>query len=157
MNRIIRLVVSVLVCQLAGVIGSFFTVPSIQTWYADINKPAFTPPDWVFAPVWVSLFFLMGVSFFLVWEKGFGRKESRLALYAFSIQLALNAAWSFLFFGLQNPFLAFVEILLLWAAILVTIILFYVISKKAAILLVPYIVWVTIATILNYSIWFLNL
>jgi tryptophan-rich sensory protein len=157
MNRIIRLIVSILVCQLAGVAGSFFTAPSIQTWYSGLNKPAFAPPNWLFAPVWVSLFFLMGVSLFLVWEKGFKGIESRLAIYAFSIQLALNAAWSFLFFGLQNPFLAFVEILLLWAAILVTIILFYVISKKAAILLVPYIVWVTIASILNYSIWFLNL
>jgi len=153
----IKLIASIIICQLAGIIGSIFTAPSIPTWYATLQKPFFTPPSWVFAPVWITLFLLMGISLYLIWEKGLGIKNVRIAVSIFGAQLILNTVWSFLFFGLQNPFLAFIEILILWIFILASIILFYRISKKAGIILVPYIVWVTIATALNYSVWILNI
>jgi len=153
-NKIIRLIVSVFICQFAGIIGSVFTSPSIPTWYASLSKPAFNPPSWLFAPAWITLYFLMGLSLYLVWEKGL--QKNKLAVSVFGLQLALNSIWSILFFGLQNPFLAFLEIIILWLAILASIILFYRIEKKAAYLLVPYIAWVSFATLLNYSIWMLN-
>lgn len=152
MNKWIKLIVAILICQLAGVIGSFFTMPSIPTWYAGLNKPSFSPPNWVFAPVWVTLFTLMGISLYLIWNKGF----KRLPITLFSIQLALNVAWSVIFFGLQSMFYAFIEIIILWISILITILSFYKVSKKAALLLLPYIVWVTIAMTLNYYVWILN-
>jgi tryptophan-rich sensory protein len=155
-NKILKLIVAVFICEIAGVIGSVFTVASIPAWYATINKPWFTPPNWLFGPVWTTLFLLMGISLYFIWDKGFSDKKSRLAIYVFAIQLALNVIWSILFFGLQNPFIAFTEIIVLWIAILANIVVFYRISKKAGILLVPYIVWVTIAALLNYSVWILN-
>jgi benzodiazapine receptor len=156
-NKIVKLIAAILVCQITGFIGSFFTIPSIPTWYASIQKPAFTPPNWVFAPVWTTLFLLMGISLYLIWEKGLERKELKFAVSVFVIQLALNVIWSVLFFGLQSPFLAFVEIVFLWIAILVNIIVFYRISKLAGGLLVPYILWVSVAAYLNYSVWILNI
>lgn len=156
MNKIIKLIAFIVFCELAGIIGSFFTAPSIASWYASLQKPFFTPPNWVFAPVWTTLFLLMGISLYLVWEKGLGDRKVKLAVSVFSIQLILNILWSVLFFGLQNSFLAFIEIILLWIAILATIILFYRISVKASLLLIPYIVWVSIASLLNYSVWVLN-
>ncbi len=155
-NKIVKLVAAVLICEIAGGIGSLFTSPSIPTWYASIQKPDFTPPNWVFAPVWVSLFFLMGVSLYLVWDRGLERKDVKLAVCVFGIQFALNVIWSLLFFGLQNPFLAFIEIVFLWIAILVNIIFFYRITKAAGIILVPYILWVSVAALLNYGVWVLN-
>ena len=156
MKKAIKLVIAVLVCQAAGILGSVFTAPAIQGWYAGIQKPGFTPPNWVFAPVWTTLFLLMGLALYLIWDKGLDTKESRIALLVFGVQLSLNVLWSLLFFGLQSPFLAFVEIIFLWAAILLSIILFYRISRKAGMLLVPYILWVTLAAFLNYSVWLLN-
>ena len=155
-NKLVKFVISVLACQIAGFAGSVFTTPSIPTWYASINKPAFTPPNWVFAPAWTTLFLLMGISLYIIWDKGLGSRDSKLAVSVFGVQLALNVIWSLLFFGLQNPFFAFVEIIMLWTAILATIMLFYKISKKAGILLVPYIFWVSFAAFLNYSVWMLN-
>jgi len=155
-TKIVKFVVSVLVCQAAGLIGSVFTAPSIATWYAGIAKPAFNPPNWVFAPVWTTLFFLMGVSLYLIWEKGLESRDARLAVSVFGAQLVLNIIWSVLFFGLQNPFLAFLEIIALWIAILASIIVFHRISKTAAYLLVPYILWVSFAAFLNYNIWILS-
>ncbi len=151
-----RLLGAIVVCQLAGIIGSVFTVSSITTWYASLNKPWFTPPGWVFAPVWLSLYTLMGVALYLVWMKGLKTKGVRIAVYVFSAQLVLNTLWSILFFGLQNPFLAFVEICLLWAAIFFSIYYFYKVEKRAAYLLVPYILWTTLALVLNYTVWILN-
>ena len=150
-----KLIVSIVACQLAGVIGSIFTAPNIATWYASIAKPAFNPPNWVFAPAWTTLFLLMGISVYLIWNRP-DWKKNITALAAFDTQLALNVVWSFLFFGLQNPFFAFIEIIILWIAILATIILFYRIDRRAAYLLIPYIAWVTFAALLNYSIWILN-
>ena len=150
-------IAAILLCQAAGLIGSVFTAPAIANWYAGISKPAFNPPNWVFAPVWTALFILMGISLFLVWEKGLEKKENRLAVSVFGIQLLLNVVWSVLFFGLQNPFLGFLEIIILWFAILANIVLFYRISRKAGCLLIPYILWVSFAAILNYNILILNL
>ncbi|MBN2517455.1 MAG: tryptophan-rich sensory protein [Candidatus Altiarchaeota archaeon] len=152
----LKLVASLAVCQGAGLAGSVFNIESIPTWYATINKPFFNPPNWVFAPVWTILFILMGVSLYLVWENGFGKEEVKKSVYLFGIQLALNIFWSALFFGLRSPGLAFVEIVLLWAAILLTIMQFKKVSKKAAWLLVPYIAWVSFAALLNLSVWGLN-
>ena len=151
-----RLIISIVICQLAGIIGSFFTAPNIPTWYAGVNKPWFNPPNWLFAPVWTILFVLMGISLYLIWEKGIEKKNVRLAVSVFGIQLFFNTIWSLLFFGLQNPMLAFFEIIILWLSILATIFLFYKLSKPAAFMLVPYIAWVTFAAVLNYYIWILN-
>ncbi len=156
-NKIVKLIAAIIICQIAAVIGSVFTAPSIPTWYASIQKPDFTPPNWVFAPVWTTLFLLMGISLYLIWDRGPEKKDVKLAISVFGIQLVLNVMWSVLFFGLQNPFFAFIEIIFLWIAILVNIILFYRISRKAGLLLVPYILWVSVAALLNYSIWVLNI
>ena len=156
-NKITKLILSVIICQLAGIIGSFFTSPSIQTWYAILKKPFFNPPNWVFAPVWTTLFLLMGISLYLVWSRGIKTKKSKIAFTFFAVQLILNILWSVIFFGLKSPFYAFIEIIFLWAAILLTIFAFYRISKTAAYLLVPYIIWVSFAAMLNFSIFIINL
>ncbi|MEX0649821.1 MAG: TspO/MBR family protein [Candidatus Andersenbacteria bacterium] len=151
-----KLIIAIVVSQLAGAIGSVFTVPSIPTWYASLVKPELAPPNWVFGPVWISLFVLMGISAFLVWKRGLDRKDVKISLGVFLVQLVLNTLWSILFFGFQNPGAAFLEILILWLAISCTIFLFYRISKAAAWLLVPYLVWVSFAGYLNYALWVLN-
>jgi len=151
-----KLVFAVVVCQLAGVLGSLLTSPQIPTWYATLQKPGFSPPNWLFAPVWIILFALMGISTYLVWNKGLGNREVKTSLFIFGIQLALNVLWSFLFFGLQSPFYAFMEIIVLWATIALTILSFFKVSKTAGLLLLPYILWVSFAMILNYYIWKLN-
>jgi tryptophan-rich sensory protein len=155
--KITKFIISILICQIAGLIGAVFTTPSITTWYAGIVKPAFNPPNWIFAPVWTTLFILMGISFYLIWEKGLDKKNVKLGISIFGVQLILNILWSVIFFGFQNPLLGLIEIIALWIAILVNIILFYKISRTGAYLLIPYILWVSIATFLNYSIYILNM
>jgi len=155
-NNTFKLIVSIVVCELAGVVGSVLTAPSIPTWYAGLEKPTLNPPSWVFAPVWTALFLTMGISAFLVWKRGLGQKEVKIALSLFVFQLVLNVFWSIIFFGLQNPGLAFLEIIILWFAILATIVVFSKISKLAAWLLIPYILWVSFASYLNYAVWQLN-
>lgn len=142
--------------QVAGLIGSLFTISAIPLWYASLVKPSLNPPAWIFGPVWTLLYFFMGVSAFLIWQNGYAQKRIKSALGVFAVQLILNALWSVLFFGLHNPGMAFVEIIILWVSILATIIIFQGISKPAALLLMPYILWVSFATYLNYSIWILN-
>lgn len=151
-----KLLASIVICQLAGFIGSFFTTPNIPTWYAGVAKPDFNPPNWLFAPVWTTLFTLMGISLYLVWMKGQKNPPVKKAMLVFAVQLTLNTIWSLLFFGMQNPRLAFFEILALWVSIAVTIILFWRIDRRAGIMLIPYIAWVSFATLLNYYIWMLN-
>ncbi|MBN2487932.1 MAG: tryptophan-rich sensory protein [Methanosarcinaceae archaeon] len=152
-----KLVVSIAICQMAGLIGSIFTSPSIPGWYATLQKPFFSPPNWVFAPVWILLFTLMGISLYLVWIEGISDRKVRSGILIFSFQLILNIVWSFLFFALQSPFYAFLEIIVLWFAILLTIYQFNKINRNASYLLVPYLFWVSFAAILNFSIWRLNL
>ncbi|MEJ2306479.1 MAG: tryptophan-rich sensory protein [candidate division WOR-3 bacterium] len=156
-GEVLILFSSIIICQLAGIIGSIFTTPAIPTWYANINKPTFRPPNWVFAPVWTTLFLLMGIALFLIWRKGLNEKDIKIAIAVFAFQLVLNTLWSFLFFGLESPFAAFIEIIFLWVAILASIILFFRISRLAGALLIPYILWVSFASILNFSIWRLNI
>jgi translocator protein len=155
-SRPIKLTLSVMVCVLTGTASSFFTVSSVSTWYETLNRPVLNPPSWVFGPVWTVLYILMGVSLFLVWSRGVRAGKEWVAIGVFVFQLVLNFFWSIAFFGAQNPALALINILLLWFSILITMILFYRLSKTAVYLLVPYLFWVTFATYLNYSIWLLN-
>ena len=156
MNNIGKLVTSIVVCQLAGLLATPFTTSSVNTWYTTLAKPAFSPPNWVFGPVWTTLYFLMGVSLYLIWQKGTKNKKVKVALYFFAVQLFLNFIWSLLFFGLRSPALALIEIIALLALIVITAYKFYGIDKIAAYLLIPYILWVSFATILNLSIVILN-
>jgi len=151
-----RLVLAIFVCQLAGVVGSVFTRPAISSWYATLRKPTFTPPNWLFAPVWTMLFLLMGISAYLIWREGLANREVKIALVIFGTQLVLNTLWSFFFFKLQSPLYGFVEIVILWFAILFTIIYFFKVSRAASFLLLPYVFWVSFAAILNFYIWRLN-
>ncbi len=153
----IKLVVAIAVSELAGVIGAIFTTPAISTWYLSLKKPSFSPPNFLFAPVWTILFLLMGIAVYLVWVKNGSISRIRLALGIFLVQLILNVLWSYLFFGLQNPAVALGEVILLWLAILATIISFFPLSRLAAYLLLPYLLWVSLAAVLNFSIVKLNL
>lgn len=141
---------------MVGNIGSLATFSQITTWYAQLAKPAFSPPNWVFGPAWTLLFALMGVALYLIWIKQLDQKAKRLAISVFSLQMALNVLWSFIFFGFHQPGLAFFEIIVLWLAIAGTIKIFYQHSKLAGWLLVPYLAWVTFASILNFAVWQLN-
>ena len=150
-----KLIVSILVPLIFGFIGSIFTSSSVDTWYMSINKPSFNPPNWLFAPVWTLLFVLIGISFYLVWSKDFENNKS-LALPIYGSNLILNLLWSLLFFGLKSPYLAFIEIIILWFVILGNIIVFYRTSKASGLMLIPYLLWVSFASVLNYYIYILN-
>lgn len=147
----------VVLCEAAGVIGALFTAPAIPGWYAALAKPAFSPPPWVFGPVWTTLYLLMGVAAWMVWrDKRAVPTMRRRALTLFALQLALNALWSPVFFGLHNLAGAFALIVLLWLAIIATFAAFARVSRSAAWLLAPYLAWVTFATYLTYALWSLN-
>jgi tryptophan-rich sensory protein len=152
----LKLATSLIVCQLAGLLGSLFTAPAIPTWYQTLNKPSFTPPSWLFAPVWIGLYLLVGISLFLVWKKKEQDLRVNEALMIFFIQLILNAFWSIAFFGLRSPLLGLVDIIFLWMGILLTIQKFFKISRNGALLLLPYLLWVSFAALLNFSLWVLN-
>lgn len=151
-----RLFVSVGMCLMAGFLGSIATYRAIPTWYSTLEKPWFTPPAWLFGPVWTALYILMGISFYLIWNTKKKHKKTQYALRIFLVQLGLNIVWSILFFGLRLPWLAFLEVVFLWAVIYLTINEFKKINPTAALLLVPYLLWVTFASILNYAVAFLN-
>jgi tryptophan-rich sensory protein len=155
-NDIARLVLCIVACQGAGLLGSIFTNMSVYSWYPALVKPWFTPPDGVIPAVWTLLFTLMGVSFFLAWRAGLTLPQFRGAAYAFVAQFAVNILWSAAFFGLRSPLAGLVVIALLWILILLNIYRFYPLSKEAALLLVPYLAWVSFAALLNYSILVLN-
>lgn len=142
--------------EAAGIIGSFFTTDAIAGWYTTLVRPELSPPNWVFAPVWTTLFLLMGIAAYLVWQKGTSRRDVRIALGVFIFQLVLNTAWSIIFFGSQQIGFALAEIALLWLAIVATVIAFARISRPAAWLLAPYLAWVSFASYLNYAFWVLN-
>lgn len=146
----------IVLSQGAGAVGSLFTAPAIGGWYATLARPELAPPNWVFGPVWTTLYLLMGVAAFLVWKQGWQRKEVKIALGIFTVQLALNTLWSIIFFGSRSPGGAFIEIIFLWFAIAATMWTFAKASKPAAWLLVPYIAWVSFAAYLNYIFWMLN-
>ena len=153
---ILKLVISIVACQCAGLIGSIFTTPAIPTWYAALDKPPFTPPNWLFAPAWGTLYLLMGIAAFLIWRKGLDKEGVKPALVIFLVQLILNALWSVIFFGFKSPIAGAIAIIVLWVAILFTILRFFRLSVAAGSLLIPYILWVSFAAALNISIWMLN-
>jgi len=152
-NNLFKLLISIIICELAGVVGSVFTMPEIGSWYKSLNKPSFNPPNWIFGPAWTIIFVLMGISLYLVWQ---AKGKKKKAIVIFAVQLLLNIFWSALFFGFHSPFFALIEIIFLWLAILWTIVKFYKISKTASYLLFPYILWVSFAAFLNLFIWVLN-
>lgn len=156
MNNPLKLFLSLLLPILAGFIGSLATTSAIPTWYALINKPFFSPPNWIFAPVWTTLYLLMGISFFLIWKLGTQNLAVKQSLTLFLVHLILNALWSILFFGLHSPLLGLIDIIALIILLLIVIKKFYRFSRPAAYLLVPYLVWVAFATCLNAAIWYLN-
>jgi tryptophan-rich sensory protein len=157
-HSFVTLTACIAICEAIGIIGSLFTIPAIQTqWYQDLLKPAFQPPAWLFAPVWTILYACMGIATYLIWiePKTKGRLKAQ-AMTIFTLQLIMNLYWSILFFGKQNPGLAFIEILILWISILCTILVFHRISKIATYLLIPYLFWVSFASVLNFSLWLNN-
>lgn len=162
-NNFFKLVIAIVVSEATGIIGSVFTISAIPTWYAGLVKPALNPPAWVFGPAWTMLYALMGITLFLIWKQHsniLGNVRMlriwRIGIAVFFIQLFLNTVWSIIFFGFQNPGWALVDIAALWLAIVWTMFIFYKISRPAVYLLVPYILWVSFASYLNYSIWMLN-
>ncbi|MGV8144140.1 MAG: TspO/MBR family protein [Methanothermobacter sp.] len=157
LKEVVRLIVSILIVFIAGTIGSTATLPQIPTWYASLAKPSWAPPNWLFGPVWTILYILIGIALFLVWKEGISRKDVKLAISVFVVQLVLNVLWSVIFFGYNSLLGGLVVVIILWIAILANIIFFYRVSKPAGLLLVPYIVWVSIASYLNYSVYLLNI
>ncbi len=148
--------IAVVICLLIGFLSGFATQSSVDTWYATLNKPGFNPPNWIFAPVWTFLYITMGVSAGLVWAKGFYHIWVKTALYYFGFQLLFNALWSIVFFGLREPFWALMVIIVLILLILATMKWFKIVSRLAAYLLIPYLLWVCFAMVLNFKIWQLN-
>lgn len=156
LNEIPRLIVSILIPLVIGSVGSIVTIAEIPTWYSTLSKPSWAPPNWLFGPVWTTLYILMGIALFLVWREGLNRSDVRFAILIFAVQLVLNLLWSIVFFTYHSLFGGFIVIMILWIAILANIIAFSIISRTAGLLLVPYIVWVSIASYLNYSVYILN-
>ena len=157
MNKYLKIIYCVAICLAVGYLSSIVTQSSIKTWYPTIEKPSFNPPNWVFAPVWTMLFIMMGIAAGMVWNKLESNKELvKKGLLFFTVQLLLNALWSYLFFGLNNILLALIEIILLWLIIYETYLVFKQIDKRASYLLIPYLSWVGFATILTGTIYWLN-
>ena len=156
MNNVVKLIVAVAAPVMIGGLSGFATARGVSTWYPTLVKPSFNPPAWVFGPVWTVLYLMMGVAAYLVWRQGIDADGVRVALAVFVIQLALNGLWSILFFGMHSPGWALVEIVVLWFAIGMTIRLFWDVAPAAGALLLPYWAWVSFATILNASLWWLN-
>ena len=155
-KKLTYIAVSVGVCLVVGFLSGFATQSSVNDWFVTLNKPSFNPPNWVFAPVWTVLYIMMGTAAGLVWAKGFHHLWVKTALYHFVFQLLLNASWSIIFFGFMEPFWGLVVIITLLVLIVLTIRWFRIVSKFAAWLLIPYLLWVCFATALNYKIWELN-
>ncbi len=156
MKNLLKLIVCIVICQLAGVIGSIFTMDNISTWYPTLNKPPLQPPNWIFGPVWISLYIMMGISLFLVIKNGFNIPGVKAATAIFAVQLVLNSIWSIVFFGMHELLISVVIIAALWIFILLTMLKFKPISLTAAVLLLPYLLWVSFASYLNSAIYVLN-
>jgi tryptophan-rich sensory protein len=156
MNNAIKLVISVALPLAVGGLSGYATARGVSTWYPTLVKPSFNPPAWVFGPVWTLLYIMMGIAAFLVWRRGLNADGVRIALAVFAIQLALNGLWSILFFGMHAPGWALAEIILLWMAIGTATLLFWRVVPAAGVLLLPYWAWVSFATVLNASLWWLN-
>jgi translocator protein len=157
MNQILKFIIALVAPLMVGGISGYFTASEIKSWYILLNKPSWNPPNYLFGPVWTTLYILMGYAFYRIWVSKGSSEMKNWAIGLFIVQLILNFFWSFIFFKQHNLGWAFVEIIAMWLAILCTMIAFSKIDKPAAWLLVPYISWVSFATILNYTIWQLNL
>lgn len=155
MSKTLKFIISLGAPQLAGLIGSAFTFSAIPTWYATLIRPELAPPNWIFGPVWTTLYVLMGIAAFVVWNGPASRERGR-AMTVFAVQLLLNALWSIAFFGFTSPAAGLVVIALLWLSIVLNIVVFGRLSRLAGWLLVPYLAWVSFASYLNAAIWFLN-
>jgi translocator protein len=155
MNPFIKLIISLVLPLGAGAIAGIFTAKAIPVWYATLNQPSFNPPNWVFGPVWTALYILMGISLFLIWKLDPG-KNRNVAIFAFFLQLALNFAWSFIFFYFNMLGLALFEIILLWMSIVIMLVLFYKLRPLSAYINIPYLLWVTFAAMLNAAYYFIN-
>lgn len=156
MKDIGKFLISIFGCELIGILATPFTISAIPTWYATLNKPPFSPPNWIFEPVWTLLYLLMGISAFLIWQKGLHNMKVKKALGYFLLQLFFNFIWSVTFFGLHSPLLGLLDIVVLLVIVIITIVSFYKLSRSAAYLLIPYLLWLSFATILNLSIVVLN-
>lgn len=156
MNKISKLIFSIAACETTGLIATPFTIAAVPTWYASLNKPSFSPPNWIFGPIWIVLYLMLGIAAYFIWSKGTKKKNVKEALIIFIIQLVLNFLWSILFFGFHSSILGLLDIVLLLLAIVKTISKFYKISSRAAFLLIPYLLWVIFASILNLTIVLLN-
>ncbi|MEO8254758.1 MAG: TspO/MBR family protein [Flavobacterium sp.] len=157
MNKITKILAVVVTCLVIGYFSGIVTRSAILDWYPTLIKPSFNPPNWIFAPVWSMLYIMMGVAAGLVWDRiEYDKERVKKALVVFAIQLVLNALWSYLFFGLHNPMLAGLEIIVLWLMIYETYLQFSKINKIAGYLFIPYLAWVSFAGVLNASIWCLN-
>lgn len=154
MSNTLKLIISLILPQIAGGLGAFFTISSVQSWYMTIAKPSFNPPSWVFGPTWTLLYVLMGIACFLIWKTDHPQRNKFLGLYG--IQLVLNALWSPAFFGMESPALGLLVIVPLWVMILICILEFRKSSLLASKLMIPYLLWVSFASVLNFSIWWLN-
>jgi len=154
MNNYLKAILSITICLAVGGISGYITADAIPDWYVNINKPSFNPPNWLFGPVWTTLYIMMGIAFFLIWKSHSPLKHK--AMLIFSVQLILNFFWSILFFNFHLLGIALIEILCMWLFILLSIISFYPVSKVAAYLLIPYLLWVSFASVLNFAIWQLN-
>ena len=155
-RKLTYIIIGIVICSTIGFLSSVVTQSSVNGWYMTLNKPSFNPPNWIFAPVWTALYILMGISAGWVWAKGFHHKWVKTGLYHFGFQLLLNGLWSIVFFGLKQPFWGLLVILTLLVVLILTIKWFKVVSKVATILLIPYLLWICFATLLNYKIWELN-
>ncbi|MDD5011081.1 MAG: tryptophan-rich sensory protein [Phycisphaerae bacterium] len=151
-----KLIICLVVVSCVALTGSFFVSPAALDWYGSLQKPVFTPPAWLFAPVWTVLYLLMAISVFLIWRKGLNTAAGKTAVAAFIFQLVFNCLWTPIFFGLRLPLVALGDIVILWLAVFATITSFWKVSKLAAILLIPYILWISFAAVLNASIYLLN-
>ncbi len=155
-GNVSKLLICIVACEAAGLIGAVFTAGAIPTWYAALQKPSFTPPNWLFGPAWTTLYLLMGIAAFAAWRKGLADQRVKASLSSFLGQLILNVLWTATFFGLKSLFGGVLVIAGLWIAILITMLKFFGISKAAGVLMVPYILWVTFAAALTVSVWMLN-
>lgn len=154
-SNIVKLILSLIIPLSVGAVAGMFTSQAVPTWYASLNRPSFSPPNWVFGPVWTSLYILLGISFFLIWKESPSQQRNR-AIIVFASQMLLNFAWSFIFFYFNMIGIALLEIILLWVNIAVMIYIFYKLKPLAAYLNIPYLLWVSFATILNVGYYFLN-
>lgn len=155
-QKVIKIASWIFICEFIGILGSVFTISQIPIWYAMLNKPFFSPPNWIFGPVWTTLYALMGISIYLIYESKIKKTDRQFLVKIFFLQLFLNFLWSVIFFGMHLLFIAFIEILILWVVILLLIFKFYKVSKPAAYLLIPYLLWVSFASLLNLFVAILN-